>query len=336
MVEPAERVGVSIRAAQGLYRGGSDAQLRTALILLDSAAELLLYVAVRDEMQWWPMREQMYSYATEPVETVTLPASVKLADMPKDARWSLSKSAKDKVEHEFKKKLELLEFTGTVPTAYRIALSRLHDYRNAAYHRDVLRAETLRTSVELFFYLVAQLLRLFRPMMWRLPDREEVQRIATLLDVSEESAMGGQPGLQHALAAAILGALDLEEQGVQAVLATNVIDRVDSLEDQLDLVLDVIPEHGLTRADVIRIVQDDNVPMSIDAMRRKQYAITQRKITSWRTDAETVRQASTAIDGFNLYADIESRMGAFETAVEKMAIAADQEVQRQIDERRGK
>jgi hypothetical protein len=128
--------------------------LRMAFILLDNAAETLMYRKVLDQLGWNEFYEKLMDQVKK------LPPDLFERYMKENTIPEIIETKrKRRTLQYFDEKVAYLSQTYSMiqkPTA--AVLSSLHHYRNEIYHRDVTRDEILRPVAILYFEIVCELL----------------------------------------------------------------------------------------------------------------------------------------------------------------------------------
>lgn len=331
-MEIVERVGVAALTAKKLFEEGSPGQLAVALTLLEGAAE----GAMRRRADQWEAGTLYADFFRRhrEVDDITLPAATAVSHLS-GRTWQLTKKTQRAVEKTFEGLVDYLVFLEAIPESYKRPLLRLHEYRNAAYHRNQVRHETLRSSVRLYLFLVSDLLDRLTPNMYRLYTPAEAEAFASVLGITASEASNARV-TQPALAATLRDFGD-DPTSVAETLSVNAFQRLDEVEESLGFIAHVLNDRGLDAEDASRLVQWTGDPrISATELQGKQFPVTLATKTQWRGVASKISEANSDLAAFTLFAEFEGAFEAYEDAVNEMAIQADQHVQQQIDERRGK
>lgn len=158
-MERLERLVVHIEEALRQGREKGEPQLRLALLLLDSAAELILHRAVQAKLTWQHVDAQMLAALDRAQAQGAQLSDEDRARQAELRKKVLSKSQRRTLKRNFDAKAEYLVAQGDLPVATARALRKVHEYRNEAHHRDTVRAGSLRSAVDIYSYLVCTLLR---------------------------------------------------------------------------------------------------------------------------------------------------------------------------------
>jgi hypothetical protein len=134
-VEALERLVVHVEEALRFAGMQDDPHLRLGLLLLDSAAEVLLHRECQSRLQWAERDRQLVRQADE-----------LKAQTGKEMEWVaelrekiVPPSYRRKIDRDFGVKCDYLAGLGLLAAPHARVLKKLHRYRNEAYHRDQLR-----------------------------------------------------------------------------------------------------------------------------------------------------------------------------------------------------
>ncbi len=339
-MERLERLVVHIEEALRHGREEREPHLRLALLLLDSAAELILYRAVQAKLTWQHVDARLLA-ALDRAQAQGAQLSDEDRARQAELRTKvLSKTQRRSLERNFDAKAEYLVTQGDLPGATARALRKVHEYRNEAHHRDTVRAGSLRSAVDIYSYLVCTLLRdlnTIGPMVALgvpaglrryLGDSpwgggfEAPRRIAEqLLDAS---GMAGRPQLGNALSA-------------------HLLDRLTDLQEGLEYIADWISElPGSTRWDartaLVLMQVDDETAFRLTpaGARATKVDVTPEDLARLREQAEAIEREADPVRSFADFAEIEDAFEAVEVKVKEALLAIEHEVQLQIDIARGK
>jgi hypothetical protein len=269
-----------------------DPHLRLGLMLLDSAAELLLHRECLSRLQWAEEYRHMVRRAKDMHQTTdTEPES--LAEL----REKLVPVARCRqIDRDFSAKCDYLLGLGVLAEPHARVLKKLHKYRNEAYHRDRLRLGTLASAAKIYVYLVCSLMQDF-PMrgtdgVIHLPPCPP----AGLLKYLE----GGEswvplmldtgPGLQARIASRLLAAAGIAlPSGMGEVLSQHFCGRLDALEEEAAVTALFFrspgQDEGWDWEAVLRFAQLDpqDLPrvMSSDEVRSAIVAVRPAQISQW-------------------------------------------------------
>ena len=156
-METLERLVVHVEEAVRHATMNDDPHLRLGLLLLDSAAELLLH---RECQSTPPLGRERR--ATAAPGGGAGGGDGQRAGMGRGAVGEGPTPAQcKKIDRDFGVKCDYLESLGMLAGPHARVLKKLHKYRNEAYHRDQLRLGTLASATKIYAYLVCSLMRDF-------------------------------------------------------------------------------------------------------------------------------------------------------------------------------
>ena len=181
-MERLERLVVHVEEAVRLGTMTDEAHLRLGLMLLDSAAELLMH----RQCEWLLNEAEMYRRLLGNAQAM-YDATGKGAEAIAEYRAkALSSTRIKKIEHDFNAKCDYLRERGLLAAPQVRILKKLHKYRNETRHRDELRPATLASAAKIYIYLVCSMMRDFPVYMMVLPwDSEPPSALARYLTDDE-------------------------------------------------------------------------------------------------------------------------------------------------------
>jgi hypothetical protein len=231
-----------------------------------------------------------------------------------------------------------------LPVEFAECLKILHRYRNAAYHRDTVRADVLGPAVQILFFLCCHLLKSERQVFHEInvaPDG--------ILDVFGDTPPDPSwPGnsfdtttLARRVADRLLEELELDHRGIAEALSDHLMARLAALVRDLDEIGESVPP-GITRWATLRLVQqaprereDFDADMPEDFWTRP-LPVTAEVLETWALKVEGLREISIAHDALRAFAEIEEPLEIIEEPVGRFMEDLDRIEQQRIDEMRGK
>lgn len=335
------RVGVPLMAARNYYDDGHPEHQGLGLILLDGATESLLRRLLEDNEMWLRMGELMAGQNAEALSFgIEPPHSVHELTFPSDAvsldeyggAVHLSKTQRRRLDREFGPHVDVAVFFRNLSTEEGKALKHLHEYRNGAYHRNVLNMQTIQVLVELQLSVVATLLRSMRIGMTRIYPAVDWEPARAVLGLPEGSEVS-----YHRFADVLDKDLDLGGNKASAILGGNLTERLRKVDQRLGEVLTRLGIPWLTVNDVIALIQTPQPwPDSMAAIRALEPAVTRTKLDLWQRAFGDLGAGDTALSVFVRFVDIDLPLTEFEQDLEAVELAVDQMIQSLIDEHRGK
>lgn len=335
------RVGVPLLAARSYYDGGHPEHQRLALILLDGAVESLLRRLVDDCSMWFRLGELMAeqnrkadSISMDPphaVHHMTFPSEAVSGDELGEPVY-LSKSQLKKLDREFGPSADVAVFFRHLSGEAGKALKHLHEYRNGAYHRNVVNLRIIHVLVGLQLSVVAMLLRSMRDGLIRLYPPIDWVPIRAVLGLPEDSAVSYQ-----AFADVLDSGIALVAGEVEGVLEENLRDRLGEVRRRVASIKEQLDVPGVAIEDWILLIQAPQPwPVELAAIRMLVPPVTSATLDQWEQIATSESSARSALEAFGRFVDIDVPLTEFENQVEAVELQLDREVQRLIDERLGR
>jgi hypothetical protein len=309
-----ELVVVELEEAKNLIGKVGIPQMRLALILLDSAVELMLFRLAEYALQpeWLD-----FTTLTRKEDAVARgKGSARLAAEIEELRPLVtSKTRRKKIDRDFNVKVDFLVEKDRLPATLRPVLKKMHAYRNETYHRDEHRVQVLQTAVLIYFDVACTVL-------------EHYEVGAMISDGSVPPGLArfttAAPGLRDpyqvpGLAAQILRSdVGLELPAVAAFLSEHLLGRLDDLEYSVAYV-----EENLTGPDVrpgdgylvLQIAEGDlQAIFNAGVMRTRGYPLSAASVAGWKSRAAAVAQMGDRDAMFTAFAEIEDEFQDLERA----------------------
>lgn len=337
-VERAADISAQVFTARDAMLRDTLEDSRVAYLLFDSAIETLMVRRIH-QLSRWVLLDEIPSYVNVDRHVVA-----DLCDFDQKQReklkhddgvvyWKFSKTQLSGIGRNFDEKLRVLAWNGDIPREYVGIVSRLHEYRNEMYHREESRPAALRIVVRLYAFLVSNFLELLKPasFSWNSQrDAIEARSFSRMeLPWSPERRRGLGLELQDVMAEELRKGLDLDD--APALIADYVENRLEEIKEQLDLIGDVARSvfggSEYSEMDVIRFVFQSSTPSPTGVR-----IPTRADIARWRGWGTMIQDITDPLEAFRSLAGFESEYEPFERRVLEVAIQADHEVDRQIDE----
>ncbi len=339
-MERLERLVVHVEEANALSERQDVASQRLALLLFDSAAELLLHREVehRLAMNEW-LRGMAHAYEQHEAHGFPLDEDAAAHKAELDAQV-LSQTRARRIRETFNAKLDFLVEVDALTQPLSRVLVKLHRYRNEAYHRDTVRSETIHTAVAVYRYATLVLMTELPPHMMSWLDRPPTV-IAKYFQ--GEAHLGLEA--QRQIAEALLVRLHARRQaGIAQDLHDHVHARLDELEDALDFIVDFFDDmtggEKWDREAALRSAQlpqqTDPRMMTTDDFRSLDVPVRGEDLVRWRAAAERIVEAPDQLAAFSAFADLEDEFEPTEDVVLELAREIDRHIQLEIDIARGK
>ncbi len=334
------RVGTVVLAARVHYDDDQPERHRLALVLLDSAAELLLRRSTDSRALWFRLGELMTEQNQHAVELdATPPHSVHLMTFPSTAISEsthgepvfLSRRQRQKLDREYGPNVDVSLFFGELSPSQAKALKHLHEYRNGAYHRNVINLRTVKILVQLQIEIVASLLRSCTGGVSRIYPAPDLAAVRSTLRLSsdETPSFGGVADiLQRGIAP--------QARDVAMTLGTNIRDRVVQAKRRVNAIKDDLLVPGVEFEDWVALIQTPQPWPVSPAIRSLTPPVTVERLDEWQAGLPALAGDETALDVFNSFVDMDVPLMEFEDAVDSVELQVDQVVQQSIDEQRGR
>lgn len=310
--------------------------LRTALILLDNAAELILDRWIADDLAWDTLLQKMQ----RSLRAVRIPEDESdLSDLLQ--RNFLKYHEIRKVARYFDEKVRYVtEVKGKLPSSDGAVLSHLHRNRNQAYHYGRVRVETLRSFVIIFLELCCKLVALLIPGASGYGSNEDFSWLERRFEM-KPSDLWNQENLAKILDVFREG-LPITGLSLLQTLAENLESRLIDVYEALDFIAETSRFKKLDRATALTEAQKytlqdlkerppyESVPKELDK------PVSLEDLKQLDTVPEVVRNSSDPLIGFEAFADADIELERIEFLVNSLAAAIDAAIQLQIDQMRGK
>lgn len=329
---------VQIQEIGRLLEKRSPAHVRLAYLLLDHAAELVMYRAVEADLYYMSAdrkRIESYERALESPTLTATQASALRAMADELRTHTLSKSKARDVEREFGARVDYLVSQGSIEPGMGRALKRLHVYRNEIYHRDEIRSETIGSATTLDAHLVSRLIRDLPPHSMQLVAKYPPNVVEAIGDVA------WAPDRALARIAELLERTAPVTTSIPAALAQHLTNRLKELRETVEFIAGTLAEFGgpiESFDDALRFLQlpDDQAFIDRTALRAGNPSVTEATIDRWEARASNLETHEDGITAFGAFADLEEELEPIESSANEMATQIDAEIQLQIDIARGK
>ena len=204
--------------------------LRLGLIMLDSAAELLLHRECDSRLKWAGEYRRLVRDTERWRERMGRETGT-LAELREKA---VPAAQYRRIDRDFGAKCDYLLGFGVLAEPHARVLKKLHKYRNEAYHRDHLRRGTLASATRIYAYLVCSLMRDFPMQSISYQSTDPPAGLLKYLTAGERGMelWDALPGLQARIASRLLGEVGLARPpGVGEVLSRHFCDRLDAVRE---------------------------------------------------------------------------------------------------------
>lgn len=333
-----------INQSKNLILASDTASLRMALILLDNAAEILMYRRVLSEFH----HNEFYGKIREQAKTYMPPDIFDKFLTEHSVPEILEEKNKRKILKYFDEKITFLcDTCGLIPSPTGAVLSSLHRYRNETYHRDIIRNEILRPIAILYFELVCELVSYLQQSAVSYSSEDDWSHFFTKFGLGES---------QHKLR--MLSDSDIEAilNGFRADLTITlrelgetlreyVMNRIDETLDRLNFISDALGSKALNIA--LKLIQFTETNESLEFNNRNlllqskkfnEYTapITEEVFSSWKEKAQTFATLEDKLALFIAFKSLEDEFETIEHRIHDVADELDSAIQLAIDIARGK
>lgn len=335
-----ERAAVQLWEAKRFADVGDVPHGRLALLLLDNAVEMSLLRSAKTKMAFATLYNnaayQLKDIEPEDEQGVAFKREIESKTLPTKRRKQIERNFAALVDYVF-------EGDGApLPEGFADCLKILHRYRNAAYHRDSVRADVLGPAVRIQFFLYCSLLGAERPVM-----SEIAPLPAAISDIlGEEPATRGGFGdnsssIRRRLADRVLSDLELDHAGIAAVLSDHLVARLAQLDQDLTTIAESNPL-PITRWATLRLVQQAPTELEdFDAEPAPDFwtrdlPVDEALLEQWAVAAVDLRDETDAYEALRSFARVEQPLAALEEPTARFIEDIDRAEQRHLDEIRGR
>jgi hypothetical protein len=343
-VKNLERLVVHVEEAIRLGTSENEPELRLGLLLIDSAAELMLYretdylLAWGDQYQQWLDRAEQaaaHGYASDQDYIDELRGKV------------FSKTQRNKIEHDFDAKCALLVEQDILQPAQARVLKKLHEYRNETYHRDELRPATLASANRIYIYLVCQMM-IVMPVHSMSFSGPVAPAVLNKYLKPGENGFGVGVGLQARIGQALIATTSISNTAeLGQELSEHVNYRLDEIEaagEECVSFFNSMNDRGWTSVAILGMLQAPEPSDPFDHLRRtpddyrNKWArpVNKAKFRTWRKAAAELANETDDLAAFAAFADLEDAFEPIEKQVMRLALDVDREIQNQVDQALGK
>lgn len=336
-----ERIVVHIEHGLALSDQPDEASQRLALLLLDSAAELLMHRQCEYELWWERSDHQHLESLREQERRKGLPPELHDEKRRLEAKVT-SNTARRKISREFDAKAAFLRDRGHLETGVQRALQRLHHYRNEAHHRDEVREETLSTAVRIYSYLVCLLLR-------DLPLHAVVMGYDSPMPVALSKYFSGvappptdvQAAIAELLLKRVLHGHEAWAQ-IPPLLSGHLVERIEELDDSLGYIADYVDDlrhEGWDKEAVLRWLQIEDTYTAAFAKPKTAMLeggpIGLADLKDWQRQAQVLAAERDLLVAFSSFSDLEDALEPVERPALEAVRGIDDAVHLELKAMRG-
>lgn len=336
-----ERLTMHMQEALRLRESSHLESHRLSLILLDSAAELMMHrkcqELLRDEDYAYRQRvniERLQEWKPEKYKTADLDEHLE------DLRSrTTSHSKRRAVWQDFTAKVDFLVGAGELGSPHADVLKRLHEYRNEAYHRDEIRPDTLTSAVEIYAVVACHLMVTLTPGTV-IGDTDRAPASMSQFQAEFDTAADAF-AIQPAIAQRLMDDAGLSSpRDLAEALQVNIEDRVTAVEEMLTELSEAWGDRGWTPATVAIALQipdtPDNAFLKPAQVASRRVPVHLKDIKRWREVATQVLDSADTLGSFALFAAFEEEFEPLEMSAMKSMRSYEDYVNNEIDRRLGK
>lgn len=285
---------------------GDQAHNRLALLLTDHLVEVIVGREVNTRLAWQPV-DSLVEKLREDRDHPELPAV-----LAKAIDEHVGPEQRQELDQHLHEKTRYLAKQGVLTSEERQVLGWMHEYRNAAYHRDTLDADLIGDLVLAYMLLAGQLLARYRPMMWEMgtgPDE--------------------LPGL-------LTDGLDIDLKGVAVRFSDRAAERVDVIGRAVAFaraIQHIVTDDAQKRGDPM---PDDDFAHLLTTVN----GVSPAQLQSWANRASSLKANIRSLVNLMLrYIGLDKELSKIEASAGRLQIIVDkmeQDYQDHLDEIRGR
>jgi hypothetical protein len=335
-----EMMVVQLEEVRSLLERDTANHARLALILLDNAAENLMFHAIETALMFNPQSERILRQWDEIVAQTNSPSAIRERD--RVYATYIPKGKRRQLEYKFDAKIDFLQERDQIESTTARVLKKLHRHRNQLYHRDIINFVTIQSACLIYFDVVCTLLETLRLFGFRvlIPEIPPV-----LAKYGAPATDWGPPGTR-VITAQLRSGLGIDGESLKQTLVTHLTSRLDELESNLVRVGRTLFNPFLEKAPsptwrelIVRLAQvheEREAPPSFEALLKLKLPYGVADIPKWRDAVASLEPMNRQLNLFAAFADIEDEFEPFELQVDGLTERISHEVQMEEDMRRGK
>ena len=342
LVERIERLAAHIDEGLTLAHSDQVARRRLALLLFDSAVELMMYRESSYLLSQEELNTRLVRGHDQAVENGYQPSEDSRTYID-EMRQNITPAKKRReIDRYFDAKATYLGSAGLLQPGQVRVLRRLHKYRNEAYHEDQLRPHTLDSALRVYILVICDLLQ-------NLPIHSLGYSGKPHVTPTVEKYLGSE-GRTDFDTYQKLGRAILEREELASALAhgealsDHFIYRLNDFDEAVDFIADWMSEvrrdGSWGRDDVLPLVQLEEGQLTAFATRQEilksSPPVRFSHLTEWRETAGQLRLETDQIAAFATFADLEDAFEPIEHKVKDFAVSIEWAIQSEIDRMRGK
>jgi hypothetical protein len=315
-----------------------------ALILLDNAAEILMYRKVLSEFR----HNEMYGKIRKQAKS-SMPIDVFDKFLTEHAVPEiLEEKKKRKILKYFDEKITFLcDTCSLIPGPVGAVLSSLHRYRNETYHRDIIRNEILRPIAILYFELVCELVTYLQQSAISYSSEDDWSQFFTKFGLDEtqyKMRMLSDEDIE-AILNRFRAELSINLHELRETLQKYVINRFGETLDRLNFISDALGSKSCnTTLKLLQFTQTNeslqfnNRNLLLKSKEFNEYTapITEEVFSNWKAKAQHFVNLEDKLALFIAFKNLEDQFEPIEHRIYDVADELDAAIQFAIDLARGK
>jgi hypothetical protein len=332
---------VQLEEAKALIERNSPAHSRLAFILLDNAAEVLMFRNVEVLLSNNPMMEGILAQWDEILKEADDPEARRQRD--EVATDVVSRARRKRIEFSFEAKVDFLEEHNCLDAVEGRILKKLHRYRNELYHRDRMRDETLRSACLVYFEVASLLFERLDQYVFTIVTLK-MKAPPELEKYNPPGTTSGFPS-EETIAAQLRSELGIDEETLKRTLITYLTSRLEQLGTSISYVQqmlfgglpDLLPSAPWSDG-IVHLAQlhDGELPDSLDELFNARVKYNFADLARWRQAIADMGLVDGKYELFAAFADIEDQFEPLKAQMDDLVERIDIEMEREEEIRRGK
>lgn len=337
-----------IEHSKSLILKGSESDLRMALLLLDNAAEIMMFRVIKSIISHSDMYEKMLKHFPahlEDEEGKKLFCEFKKKTISGIERKKMEKFFHEKVNFLSGERIrEVYYKEKIIPTERAAVLKAIHLYRNEIYHRDYIRKETLRHSTLILYEITCDL---FIPLTnsaggssMSSNDGERIEKFRQRLGLGQGGFLN-EKEYEH-IRTHLKSGIEITAKDLAVGLKEHLLERIDGTREALEFI----------RRDGFDVPSSDEALKKVlffeNIVGKKPLKDFKKQLTEYvppysvdfleslEQRVEAMGQEKEKLKIFVMFAQLESEFEPLEKIIDKAACELDAAIEAEIDRMRGK
>lgn len=301
-------LAVEITEIRRCAEAGDQAHNRLALILLDHLVEVVIGREVNARLAL-QVADSIIAEVRE-FRNVGGELTEELSQLVDDHVGPERRKAIDDHLHE---KTKFLKQKGVLTAQEREVLDRLHQYRNAAYHRDTLESDLISDLVLAYRVLANELIGRHRLIMWAMAS-SKCDRVVT------PQQLRGQ----------LIEGVDVDVKAMARRFHDHAVKRIHAVVAAVATARQLLGVDSSGKADAS--LPDDDMARMLTGL-----TDVSKHLPSWAKQAEGLKSKTSSLTGLMVpFINLDRSLNRIEPSVRRLEMILDNWKQQQIDELRGK